>query len=384
MFNLFGKKKVEEKSKEDVKNVAFLKLKQQLLQPRHLNRKDLVQRRKEEERKRAERRLILKKSLLRAGIETKPEMFSKWIVIISLAINIFVGVVFAIKYAGLFGLGFFSVILLILSAWLAIFLIVLFLLWLALYVVLDLLTYKRKVGIEEVFSDYLLLVSTNIRAGMPIDKALWYAVRPRFGVLANEIEIVAKETMSGEELETALKNFSNKYESHVIKNTINLLIEGINAGGELAELLSKVSQNIQDNKLLKQEMTASISAYAIFITAAALIMAPLLFALSSQLLMVVSSITGSTQMPDTGSVSMPIFALKMGNVGVTQKDFLIFAFTNLFLTSLISAIIVSILRKGDIKSGIKYIPIFIAVCLIVFYATYKMFSFAFSGLVGIS
>ncbi|MFH1181599.1 MAG: type II secretion system F family protein [Candidatus Woesearchaeota archaeon] len=382
MFGLFGKKKaVEGSSKEKAETPGFLKLKQQLLQPRHLSRKDIIQRRKEEERRKTERRLILKKSLLRAGVESKPEMFSKWIIILALIINVFIGVAFAVKYADLFGIGLLRIILLLLSAWLAIFLIVLFLLWLSLYLVLDMLSYKRKVGIEEVFSDYLLLVSTNIRAGMPIDKALWYAVRPRFGVLANEIEIVAKETMSGEELETALKNFSNKYESPVIKNTINLLIEGINAGGELAELLSKVSQNIQDTKLLKQEMAAGISAYAIFITAAALVMAPLLFALSSQLLMVVSSITSNIQMPESTSTSMPIFALKLGNVGVSQRDFLIFAFTNLFLTSLISAIIVSIIRKGDIKSGIKYIPIFIAVCLVVFYATYKLFSLAFSGII---
>lgn len=381
MFKLFGKKEAAENNATEPKNTAFLKLKEQLLQPKHLSRKDIIQRRKEEERKKTQKRQMLKKSLLRAGIDAKPEMFSKWIIILALIVNVLVGGIFAIKYAGLFGIGLLKITLLLFSAWLAIFLLVLFLLWLALYLVLDLMSFKRKVGIEEVFSDYLLLVSTNIRAGMPIDRALWYAVRPRFGVLANEIEIVAKETMSGEELETALRNFSNKYESPIIKNTINLLIEGINAGGELAELLGKVSQNIQDTKLLKQEMAASISAYAIFITAAALVMAPLLFALSSQLLMVVSSITSNMQMPESTSVSMPIFALKLGNVGVSQRDFLIFAFTNLSLTSLISALIVSIIRKGDIKSGIKYIPIFVAVGLLLFYLMYKTFSLAFSGMI---
>jgi len=41
-------------------------------------------------------------------------------------------------------------------------------------------------------------------------RALWYAVRPRFGVLAREIEIVAKQTMSGEELDKALIRFFKK------------------------------------------------------------------------------------------------------------------------------------------------------------------------------
>jgi Flp pilus assembly protein TadB len=378
LAELFKKKKVEPKP-EQPKNPAFQRLKQQLLQPKHILKKDIMQRRKEEERKKAERRLILKKSLLRAGIVAKPEMFSKWIIILALVINIIVGITFAIRYGDLIGLGLLKIILLLLSAWLAIFLLVLFTLWLSLYIVLDLLSYKRKVGIEEVFSDYLLLVSTNIRAGMPIDKALWYAVRPRFGVLANEIETVAKETMSGEELETALRKFSNKYESSVIKNTVNLLTEGMNSGGELAGLLSKVSQNIQDNKLIQQEMAAGISAYAIFIGAAALVMAPLLFALSSQLLMVVSAITSGIDLPENTGSGM--FTMNFGDVGVSQKDFLIFACTNLFLTSLISAMIVSIIRKGDIKAGIKYVPIFIAVSLLIFFAAYKLFSVLMSGMI---
>ena len=68
---------------------------------------------------------------------------------------------------------------------------------------------------------------------MTIDKALWYAVRPKFGVLANEIETVAKETMKGEDLKIALQKFADKYDSILLKRSISLLSEGIDAGGEI-------------------------------------------------------------------------------------------------------------------------------------------------------
>ena len=42
-----------------------------------------------------------------------------------------------------------------------------------------------------VLADFLGLTSSNISAGMPIDRALWFAVRPKFGILAREIEEVA-------------------------------------------------------------------------------------------------------------------------------------------------------------------------------------------------
>lgn len=380
MFGFRKKKKVDASiAKEKDEKLKWDTFKDSLAKPKRLSKKEIEKRRREKERKATERRLILKRSLLRAGLESKPEAFSKWVFVVSIILNGIAAATFVIHYSEYFDKGILHIIVLLLAAWLAIFLLVFFLLWLTLYVFLDLMSYKRKVGIEDVFSDYLLLASTNIRAGMPIDKALWYAVRPKFGVLAKEIETVAKETMSGEDLEVALKRFSNKYNSPLIKNTVSLMIEGINAGGEMASLLGKISQNIQDNKLLKKELAAGISAYAIFIAAAALFMAPLLFALSSQLLLVISEITGGIDIPKTPGMSS--FAFSIGSVGVTQRDFLIFAFTNLSITSIISAMIFSIIRKGEIKGGIKYIPIFALVSTTVFYLTFRVFSGIFSGFI---
>ncbi|MFH1682466.1 MAG: hypothetical protein ABIA37_01595, partial [Candidatus Woesearchaeota archaeon] len=92
-------------------------------------------------------------------------------------------------------------------------------LWLILYIVVDYKIYLRKVGIEEVFPDFLQLTSANIRSGMPIDQALWHAIRPNFGVLAKEMADVAKQTMSGTDLEKALQDFAAKYDSTLLKRS---------------------------------------------------------------------------------------------------------------------------------------------------------------------
>jgi Flp pilus assembly protein TadB len=353
----------------------------QLFKSKLFSAAEILKRRSLKEQAQVKRRRLLRTSLLQAGIEAKPELFSKWVFVINILANISVAVFLLLRYAGYFKfLGttdFLTMSVFLLTAWLAIFLLVLFILWLSLYLSLDFLRYKRSVGIDEVLPDFLLLTSANIRAGMPIDRALWYAVRPRFGVLAKEIELAAKETMSGDDLETALKKFADKYDSLMLKNTISLLIEGMNAGGEIGELLNKISLGIQDNMILKKEMSASVSAYAIFIAVSALIVAPLMFALSSQLLNIIAGISESISLP-----SVPIFALAiLGGVGVTQRDFLIFAFTNLFFTSLISAMITSVIQKGDIKAGLKYIPIFTAVSLFVFFIAFQLFSRIFGGIV---
>ena len=77
----------------------------------------------------------------------------------------------------------------------------------------------------ELLTRLMKLTSANISAGMPIDQALWFAVRPKFGVLAKEIEEVAKSTIAGADLQTALIDFTKKYNSKILKRSINLIIE---------------------------------------------------------------------------------------------------------------------------------------------------------------
>ena len=359
------------------KKPALHSLRAQLLKPKQLNKREVIKRQKLREQKKLSKHHILKSYLLKAGVEANPTILSGWVFKVCIAVNILVAAYLFYLFHSFFKYEFLFVLLLTVTTWVAIFLFVLFLLWLALYIVIDLLIYKRRVGLEEVLPDFLLLASANIRAGMPIDRALWYAVRPRFGVLAKEMEMVAKETISGQDLEASLNEFADRYDSLVLKNTVSLLIESINAGGEIGNLLSKISANIQNNELMKKEMAAGISAYSIFIAVAAIIIAPMLFALSSQLLVVISSITQSITIP---AVSSPLFSLGLNSVGVSQGDFFIFAMINLFLTALFSSLIVTTIKKGEIRGGAKTIPAFIATSLVIFFVSRQLFSSVFGGL----
>jgi|FLOH01.1.fsa_nt_gi Flp pilus assembly protein TadB len=236
--------------------------------------------------------------------------------------------------------------------------------WMFLYVYFDLKIYNRTKQLEDVLPDFLQLTSANISAGMPIDQALWYAVRPRFGVLAKEIEEVAKSVIAGDDLEIALKTFADKYDSKILKRSVNLIIEGMKAGGELADLLSKISINIQETKLMKKEIAASIMTYVIFITFATIVAAPFLFALSTQLLQIVQSIMGSI---DLGGASTGSFSFKISGDSIAISDFKIFSMLALTVSAFFSAAIVSIIQKGNIRDGWKNIPIFIIVSLILYF-----------------
>lgn len=154
-------------------------------------------------------------------------------------------------------------------------------------ILLDVLMHKRRKQVEMVLPDYLQLTAANIGAGMTIDRALWFAVRPRFGVLAKEIEDVAKRVITGEELARAMRVFADKYDSLVLKRSINLLLEGLDAGGRISELLEKISIDIQEQRILQKEMAANVMTYVIFILFASVLAAPVLFGLATQLITVI-------------------------------------------------------------------------------------------------
>jgi len=326
---------------------------------------------KDKEKKRAliqERRHKFRYYLEKAGLGLAQEFISKKLfslcVFINLSISAFLIYYFSINSS----ISWTTILFSIATLWTLAFVVLLFVLWILFYLIVDLKIFKRKIDIEDVLPDYLQLTASNIKAGMTIDRALWYAVRPRFGVLAKEIETVAKETMRGEDLKIALQKFADKYDSVLLKRSISLLIEGLDAGGEIGNLLNKIAINIQENKIMRKEMAANITTYVIFISFATIIAAPILFGLSGALIRVITSLGSSL-----GSTGATSFAISFSGSGIKYTDFRIFAIVSLIITSFFSAVIIATIKKGSAKTGLKYIPIFILVSLVVFLITDQVF-----------
>jgi pilus assembly protein TadC len=232
---------------------------------------------------------------------------------------------------------------------------------------MDLKVYQRKKEVEEVLGDFLLLTSANVRAGMTIDKALWHAVRPRFGILAKEIEMVAKRTLSGDDLDSALYEFAESYDSVLLKRSVSLLVEGLNAGGEIAGLLNNIALNIQETQIIRKEMSSAVTTYAIFIQFATIFAAPFLFALAGELLKVVGRLSQVVDI-DANVMQQSGFAFSFGGGGgLIYSDFLIFAMVTLTATSVISNIIVSTIKKGDAREALTSVPGSLAVSLALFF-----------------
>ncbi len=323
--------------------------------------------------------------LERAGVIIEKQFVSKRIFRIAVILNLLASLRIIYIYAQQYKAGIFGILYWMFLAWVFLFAGMLFLTWLGFYFYLDLRANKRRMMIEEVFPDYLQLASANIRAGMPLDNALWFAVRPRFGILSTEIEAVAKDTLSGTDLEVALMKFTDKYDSPTIKRAITLLVEGMNAGGETGDLLNKIAINIQERQILQKEMGADVMTYAMFIGIATIIAAPFLFALSGSLLSVLKAILGTVAKSQSSTAGAPTsgFSLTFSEISLSESDFNRFCLLALTITSMFSGIITATIRKGDVKKGMASIPVFIAITLTLYLLASKGFGLLFGSMMDI-
>ena len=317
----------------------------------------------------------LRMFLLKAGIPNVPYKFFGALFYLTAIITAIVYLLFIYPFL----LGYSQVVLLIASmiAWFVIQISLAVIFILLVYFYVDLLIYKRTKKMEEMLPDFLQVVSSNLRGGMSFENALLSSIKPRFNILANEMAEVSKKVITGHDIGTALSELGHKYNSPILKRSIDLMISELKSGGQIADLIDRVVDNIKDIKVLKEEISASAVTYMIFISAIVIFIAPFLFALSFNLLIVILGFVTKLSTATSGATLLPF---DVGESSVDPDDFRFFSIMSLVIISFFSSLIVSIVEKGHIKSGLKYIPIFLFSSLALYFIFMKILTGVFSGI----
>ncbi|MBL7100747.1 MAG: type II secretion system F family protein [Nanoarchaeota archaeon] len=230
--------------------------------------------------------------------------------------------------------------------------------------------------IERALPDALQLMSSNLRAGLTPERALLLAARPEFGPLSKEINQVGKEIAVGKDIDNALLGITKRVKSDKIGKTIMLIVSGMRAGGELASLLDHTARNLRDQDFVDQKIRSSVRMYVIFIFVAVGFGAPMLYALSSFLVEVLTNVLGGIEIPQT-SLNMPINITQVSIEVSFVVKYVLFA---LVITSILGSMALGLIDKGEERQGLKYAPILIAVTLAVFFVIRFFISNLLSGL----
>lgn len=317
----------------------------------------------------------LRKYLLKAGFNEVPYKFFGLLFYISALITTLIFVIFIYPYLKKFPL--FQVYAYSFLGWFIVQMFFAALFIMLVYFYLDLKIYFRTKKMEEQLPDFLQVLSSNLKGGMTFESALWAAVKPRFNVLGSEMAKASKKVMTGYEVGKALIEISDKYDSLMLRRTVDLIISELESGGNIAELIDRIVDNLKETKVLKDEMSASAIAYMIFISVIVVVISPLLFALSFHLLVLITSFIGKIAFATQRAAALPFAFSK---VNVNPEDFRLFSILTIFVISFFSSLIVSIVEKGDMKGGLKYIPIYVFGSITLYFFFMKVLGTLLAGI----
>ncbi|MFH1211590.1 MAG: type II secretion system F family protein [Candidatus Woesearchaeota archaeon] len=318
----------------------------------------------------------IKKFMLKAGFDDIPFRFFGYMFYASLFTTLLIYLNFVYRYL----IGYSSLVVMVVSfvAWVIIQLLTIGAVMAGIYFFLNIRVYKRTKLIEEKLPDYLTLVSTNLKGGLSFEKSLWAAIKPEFEILAKEVTMVSKKVMTGNDLKDAMIEFSQKYDSPILRRTMELIISEIESGGRIVDVIDGMIVNLRKTKVLKAEMVANTLTYMMFIAVIVVIIAPALFALSNQLLTIMINFSSKLgNLPAATSLPVSFNDMSLDIV----DDFRFFSVAALFIISLFSSMIISIIEKGAVKAGLKYIPLFVVGSIVSYFIFSAVLSVAFSGLV---
>jgi pilus assembly protein TadC len=230
-------------------------------------------------------------------------------------------------------------------------------------------TDDRRNKLETSLPDFLTLVSSNIKAGMTLDQAMWYSAKPEFGLLSAEVKANIKSSFSGESLEDTLDHLAMRFDSKVFKRTILLLKQATATGGELTDVLERTTDDVRNTIIMKKEIAASLVLYEIFVLFAAVVGTPFLFAVALKLIEVFERIAPQAgSIPTTaGGVFTTFSNVQFSGPVISSADFLWFSIPTIFVTSLISSFIVSVIRTGSKSQGMKYFPFVLVLSYLVYW-----------------
>lgn len=319
----------------------------------------------------------IEKSLAGAGIVTPVEALMGFFLVMSILVSLLLFLVLLNTSAvprflyAMFGAAFLvpdfiSIIISLVAAFIIVFLVTFTVAW----AVILLQTEARKNAVEAVLPDFLTLVAGNVRSGMTLDQAMWYAAKPEYGLFSIEVRRTVKSAFSGEPIEKSLDRLDMRFNSRVLHRTILLLKQALATGGEVAEILEETSQDAREVSMHKKDIAATLLVYIIFLVFASTIGAPFLFSVAKTLIGVLAM--AFAYMPaggiDAGAGGMPAsFMMTPTAPSVSTDEFFWFSMALVFMTSLISSLLLGIIRAGSKTQGIKYFPFMLILSYVVYF-----------------
>jgi flagellar protein FlaJ len=242
----------------------------------------------------------------------------------------------------------------------------------------------RKTKLEGMLPDYFQLASANLRSGIALDRAMLLAAKPEFSFFSNDIQDMSRKLFSGETMEAALTELAGKYKSVQLQHSIRMMVESLKYGGAMADLLDQISRDQRSQQIAQKEIAGQMLMYSIFIAFAGLIAAPVLYGLTSQMILVTDTVWKGILAQNPGGLpTTGISFLKPSPPKITPTQYHDFSLIAIIAITGFASLIMSSISSGSAIKGLRWLPLFVIGGLGIYFVVGTMIGTIFSSIGGI-
>ncbi len=218
--------------------------------------------------------------------------------------------------------------------------------------------------VETILPDFLMLVASNISAGMTPFSAFRAGARKEFGPLSEEIKIASAKSLGTKSFAGALRQLTARINSKVLKETVSFFAQSLKSGGKLSKLLETSALDLRRTQEMKKDLASSTRMYVMFVAFVIVIATPLLLGVSIQFLEMVSAVQG--EQLTQGSEGISSVAFLSSELNITPDFMVNISYILLIGNAILASLFIGVIGGGKAKMGLRYTPVILFASIIVF------------------
>lgn len=199
---------------------------------------------------------------------------------------------------------------------------------------------KRSAVITEVLPDVLHHMAVSVRTGLVLESVVGEIAEAEYGALSEEFSQMVVEMKRGRLLKEAMLGFSKRSGSKEVERALRLLLEGVEFGGPIADVLDEVSEDMKAVRMIQRERRSMTSQQVSFLAMASLLAGPFVMGVVAALPTIMAGATAGY-----GESQLPL--AQIGGI-ITALSFYVVA------QACSASIMIGVVMYGDFKKGFKF------------------------------